>query len=236
MKLLRTIIVFDKGDLRQTSSWQRSHESYAKAIRELDFPLGSGSLTIREISTDPTTGKKKRNGVSYLKNRFVECMKRDEWLTEAPVHLKSGHDSPLLVSYPQQAEHIEPITSNFGGFDFTSEAKDGTRVALEWETGNISSSHRSLNKLTLALANEDIQIGVLIVPSREMYFHLTDRVGNINELSPYLSFWNRMSHIVPHGLLAITVVEHDALTTDPSHPYLKVGMDGRAREAQEKLI
>lgn len=232
MKLLRTIIVFDQGGLASSSSWARSYESYANAIRCLDHPVGSGRLTLRRISTD----KKSRNGVTYLKNRFVEFMNTDDWLTEMPVYLKSGHDNPTLKSYPNLEDYVEPVGASFGGFDFTSIAKDGTRVALEWETGNISSSHRSLNKLALALANEDIQIGVLIVPSRDMYSHMTDRIGNISELSPYLSFWHRTRHIVKKGLLAISVVEHDELTTDESHPYLKVGIDGRAREATKKLI
>ena len=163
-------------------------------------------------------------------------MRHDSWLTEAPVSLKSGHDNPTLRSYPDRKSYVEPIAASFGGFDFMSVTPDGTRVAIEWETGNISSSHRSLNKLSLALSNGDIAIGVLIVPSREMYTHMTDRVGNISELSPYLSFWERMKHIVKKGLLAVSVVEHDGLTMEIEHPYLKVGMDGRAREGRDKLL
>lgn len=64
---------------------------------------------------------------------------------------------------------------------------NGAKVAIEWETGNISSSHRSMNKLGIALMGGVIQIGVLIVPSRDLYDHLTDRIGNIGELSGYLS-------------------------------------------------
>ncbi len=66
---------------------------------------------------------------------------------------------------------------------------NGMQIAIEWETGNISSSHRSMNKLALALGAGIIQVGVLIVPSRSLYEHLTDRIGNIGELSGYLSMW-----------------------------------------------
>jgi hypothetical protein len=68
-------------------------------------------------------------------------------------------------------------------------APNGTKVAIEWETGNISSSHRSMNKLAIALGSGVVQVGVLIVPSRQLYDHLTDRIGNIGELSGYLSMW-----------------------------------------------
>jgi hypothetical protein len=49
-------------------------------------------------------------------------------------------------------------------------------VAVEWETGNISSSHRALNKMALGLLNGTIAAGVLIVPSRKLYRYLTDRI------------------------------------------------------------
>ena len=94
--------------------------------------------------------------------------------------------------------------------------------------------HRSLNKLAIALAAGKIQAGVLILPSRELYEHLTDRIGNIRELSPYLGMWSGLSSTVERGLLAITVVEHDELTDDEAHPYLKSGTDGRSKEGRQK--
>jgi len=36
--------------------------------------------------------------------------------------------------------------------------------AVEWETGNVSSSHRSLNKLSLGIIQEEIVGGALLVP------------------------------------------------------------------------
>ncbi len=232
MKWLRTIILFNQGDVLGSDTWRRAHESYVRAIQTIDHPRGSGSLTIRKISAD----KKSRNGVTYLKNRFVEHMRDETWLTEAPIRLRSGHEHPKFQTYPDRQEYEEPVTASFGGFDFMSEAPDGSRIALEWETGNISSSHRSLNKLSLALSNGDIQAGVLIVPSRQLYSHMTDRVGNISELSPYLAFWQRTKEMVTNGLLALTVVEHDHISEDAALPYLATGMDGRAREGKAKQI
>jgi hypothetical protein len=85
-----------------------------------------------------------------------------------------------------------------------------------------------MNKLAIALAMGKIQAGVLIVPSRNLYEHLTDRIGNINELSGYLSMWKSLGTEVECGLLAISVVEHDHLTDNPDFPYLPVGNDGRS--------
>ncbi len=231
MKWLRTIVLFDQGDVISTVAWRNAHESYTRAIGLIDNPRGSGQLTLRRISKD----KKSRNGVTYLKHRFVEHMRNETWLTEAPVALRSGREHPTLKTFPDLQDHVEPVSASFGGFDFMSTTPDGLRVAIEWETGNISSSHRSLNKLSLALSNGDIQVGVLIVPSREMYFHMTDRVGNIAELSPYLAFWERTKEMVTRGLLAVSVVEHDQLSDDETLPYLYMGMDGRAREGKAKL-
>ena len=91
-----------------------------------------------------------------------------------------------------------------------------------------------MNKLGIALMNGVVQIGVLIVPSRNLYEHLTDRIGNIGELSGYLSMWEGLKQGVEHGLLAISVVEHDKLTDSKTFPHLKAGSDGRAREGKSK--
>lgn len=109
------------------------------------------------------------------------------WQSESNVDLARNRDQPPIKLYPSLKSYREPITSDFGGFDFMTTGPNGAKVAIEWETGNISSSHRSMNKLGIALMGGVIQIGVLIVPSRDLYDHLTDRIGNIGELSGYLS-------------------------------------------------
>lgn len=87
-----------------------------------------------------------------------------------------------------------------------------------------------MNKLAIALGAGIIDIGVLIVPSRDLYEHLTDRIGNISELSGYLSMWEGLKSSVKRGVLAITVVEHDELTDDPAVPFLPSGKDGNAEK------
>lgn len=99
-------------------------------------------------------------------------------------------------------------------------------VALEWETGNISSSHRALNKMALGLNKGALAAGVLVVPSRDLYRYLTDRVGNWSELEPYLDLWKSIP--CRSGILEIIVVEHDATSTRVKR--IPKGTSGRALE------
>jgi hypothetical protein len=62
------------------------------------------------------------------------------------------------------------------------------------------------------------------VPSRELYKYLTDRVGNMRELEPYLKMWKSLP--CKAGVLEIVVIEHDATSTKV--PRIKKGTDGRA--------
>ena len=112
-----------------------------------------------------------------------------------------------------------------GRFDAVYHLRAGP-VAVEWETGNISSSHRALNKMALGLMKRALAYGILIVPSRELYRFLTDRVGNFDELAPYLDLWKAVR--CQSGVLEIVVVEHD--TTSTKVPRIPKGTSGRALE------
>jgi len=234
MKWLRTLIIFDRGDVVKSTDWNHIHESFVRSIKSVDFPEGSGSLTLRR-KAKISGGQWDRNGVVYLKRRFLDHMvESEEWQAEVNFDLGINRTPPKLKVYPSMDIYSEPITSNFGSFDLVMSAPNGTNVAIEWETGNISSSHRSMNKLVIALETGRIKAGVLIVPSRNLYEHLTDRIGNISELSGYLSMWKNLKTHVKKGLLAIAIVEHDNLTNDSSFPYLPTGRDGRAKQGKAK--
>ena len=235
MKWLRTIIVFDKGDVVSEQDWAAVHESYVRGIEAIHHPAGSGKFVLRR-AVHLRKGEWKRNGVGYMRSSFLRKMVDvEKWQSEANVDLPRDRIQPTLKLYPSGVEHREPVTSKFGGFDFQILTKNGLRVAIEWETGNISSSHRSINKLVIALASGAIQAGVVIVPSRDCYAQLTERIGNIGELSGYLELWEAAKGRIDRGLLAISVVEHDEVTDDPSVRYLPVGKDGRAKKAKTKI-
>jgi hypothetical protein len=232
MRRLRTIVLFDQGAIQATPDWIGIHQSIDNSIRSVDHPAGAGTLTLRRKHRRPD-GQWERNGVLYLKRRFIENMVQAEgWRDEVDVQLAPAQVQPILQLFPGGLPYQEPITSSFGEFDLLTDAPNGTRCAIEWETGNISSSHRSMNKLAICLGAGAIQAGVLIVPSRACYEHLTDRIGNIGELSGYLDMWHRLAAGVAQGVLAIVVVEHDNLTDDLATPYLPVGNDGRAAQGR----
>ena len=192
-------------------------------------------------SLDRNTSQWNRNGVLPIKKQFFSGMANAEWKTEQPLslhsYLKSSREIQPLMIYPDLTALTEDLTSSVGDFDFAYETDSGFRTVIEWETGNISSSHRSLNKMCLALMAGLADAGVLIVPSRALYPHLTDRIGNWREICPYLAFWQAAGNnpIMRKGLLAITVVEHDELVGNDSIPYIKQGIDGRSAEGRAKV-
>ena len=93
----------------------------------------------------------------------------------------------------------------------------------EWETGNVSSSHRAINKIMLGVQDDSLTGGVLVVPTKRLAKYLTDRVGNYEELEPYFRFWRRSCE---RGYLAVIAVEHDNESADV--PRISKGTDGRA--------
>ena len=140
---------------------------------------------------------KNLNGVKPIKDAFVELLTHKGWVPE------------------------------FQRFDAHLTYPNGTLpFAVEWETGNISSSHRAINRLGLGMSEGRISGGVLVLPTHELYWNLTDRVGNYRELEPYLPLWRAWNGQPGFSYLAIVTVEHDRL--DDSVPVIGKGTDGRA--------
>lgn len=138
-----------------------------------------------------------RNGVKPIKDAFIELLKRRGWVPE------------------------------FGLFDAYLDYRNGTLpFVVEWETGNISSSHRAVNRIALGMEEGRISGGVLVLPTRDLYRHLTDRIGNFPELEPYMPLYRRWNGEPGYHYLAIATVEHDRL--DPNVPFIPRGTDGRA--------
>lgn len=201
MKLVRKEILVDKGGTSGSPGWKEAEGEISSSIEAVRWPPGSnGFVLFLEEGTKPHH----QNGVGEIKRMFMKCLADRTWGKEVPF------DSHADVSP--------------GDFDASKEIQ-GQRFSVEWETGNISSSHRSLNKMVLALTYRLIAGGILIVPSRSMYRHVTDRIGNYEELRPYLPFWRRAEGI-SSGLLAIFVVEHDGVSS--AVPRIGKGTNGRA--------
>lgn len=200
MKIVKTERLIDAGTFSQSHTWNEIESHIFQAIKSIEWPLGSGSFTIRRES-----GKKRGqgSGVKPIKQAFMQRLKSLGWHLETKVDIAT-------VSRP-------------GPMDATYMVNDRL-FCVEWETGNISSSHRSVNKMALGIQKKVLIGGALILPTREMYQYLTDRVGNFRELSPYFPLWKSLA--VDEGLLLVIAIEHDAVSDNV--PRIKKGTDGRA--------
>lgn len=148
--------------------------------------------------------QKKANGVVPIKKNCIAYLVRQGWTIEHRMSI---------------ASRLRP-----GPIDAVRQLSDGRWFAFEWETGNISSSHRALNKMAVGLLDGTLAGGVLILPSRDMYQYLTDRIGNYAEIEPYFPVWKNLS--IRDGVLAVIEIEHDDLSMDI--PTIQKGTDGRA--------
>jgi hypothetical protein len=255
MKFIRTVVVFDRGSLIDSEPWARMHETISIAVQKIVHPPGNNRFLIRRKILKPDAQGKPskqwmRNGVVPIKRQFLEKLTEAGWRAEMPVELGravlAGAEptaKTALKEFPSKRDFVfddanwsEVFREGLGDFDFYSESANGLRCVIEWETGNISSSHRSMNKLCLVMLAGLIDIGVVILPSQQLYRHLTDRIGNWEELSPYLALWHHVGHSVKRGLLAVAVVEHDELTNDTAVPFIAQGTDGRSAEGASKLL
>lgn len=202
----------DSGGYSRTTSFQTVVEQISQAVSETVWPPGSDKFTIR-----PESGKKRGmgNGVRPIKAGFVSTLKSFGWSLEEPApRAKTTVESVMKGSRP-------------GAFDchYRFPHESLSPFVVEWETGNVSSSHRALNRIGLGILKGYISGGVLIVPSGKLYPYLTDRIGNEPELRPYHPLWREWT-FSEKTYLAIIAVEHDEESLDVAR--IPKGTDGRA--------
>jgi hypothetical protein len=235
MKIVETVTLISAGSYSDSAEWQAQRAKIRTAIEGTVWPPNSDKFTIY-----PESGKKsgEGNGVKPIKAMTLDALtngcvdtygqlKKAKklptaacWVREVPFPPLPLPDKPprLPKGSPKPPKKPKP-----GNSDLIYLCGDGL-ICFEWETGNISSSHRSLNKLALGLMRGDIQAGVLVVPSRVMYPYLTDRVGNVEELRWYFPLWEATP--CNNGVLEIIVIEQDAESL--SVPKIPKGTDGLA--------
>jgi hypothetical protein len=202
MKIVEYCDILSKGSFTISKVWKKACADVEKAILVTDWPHGSGKFTIY-----PESGKKtgQGNGVLPIKEPCIAKLKELGWETE---------DLPKIEGGVLGTGDLDALYNSEAGF-----------VGFEWETGNISSSHRAINKLLLTLQKGGIKGGILVVPSDKLKPYLTDRIGNIGELRPYFHLWKTIQ--IKEGALRIIVVEHDS--TSLSVPKIPKGTDGWAK-------
>jgi hypothetical protein len=202
VKHVHTEPLIETGAFAESEEYATIKAELHAAIEAVVWPTGSDKFTIH-----PQSGRRsgEGNGVVPIKIAFIEVLRtRFDWEPEARVSIGTR--------------------SGVGKIDAVKRLPGDRIYAVEWETGNISSSHRSLNKLALGLIEGKLVGGSIVLPTRTMYRYLTDRIGNFEELAPYFPLWE---HVCPNeGVLTVLAVEQDA--ADLSVPRITKGTDGRA--------
>lgn len=196
MKIIKIEFLIQNGSFRLSSEFENILAEIKNAILCVTHPIGNRDFTLYP--------ERKGNGVVPIKKNFLDFLVQNEWRREHRLSI---------------ASRINP-----GPIDAVKKLSEGRFFAVEWETGNISSSHRALNKMAVGLLDGVLAGGVLILPSRNMYQYLTDRIGNYSEIEPYFPVWRNLQ--INEGVLAVIEIEHDALSKDI--PLIKKGTDGRA--------
>ena len=184
IKVDRVHTLIDVSRYRSTAAALRETRSAIEAIR---WPARG-----RDFAIFPESGKARGegNGVVPIREAFVVALRAQGWEIEMPFPLEGIKGG-----------------AQFGPMDAAKRFGSDPPFMVEWETGNISSSHRSMNKLALGLIEGVVSGGVLIVPTRALAQYLTDRIGNVRELEPYFPLWSSVS--AARGYLGVIAVEHD---------------------------
>jgi len=200
MKIVHVELVIDAGGFSKSQDWHRIREQIFAAIHSIQWPTGSGGFTLHD---QPGKKRGQGSGVTPIKSACMLYLQSVGWTLESCPDIAA-------VTRPGPIDATRPV---------------GNRLfALEWETGNISSTHRALNKMALGLLTRILISGALILPTRAMYKYLTDRVGNYPEIEPYFPLWRALR--IDEGVLAVIAIEHDAVSK--SVPRIPKGTDGRA--------
>ena len=215
MKIKQNVILLERGAFATSPEWVAIRVEIHAAIETAEWPVGAGSFKIY-----PESGKKsgQGNGVVPIKAKPMSVLAKDGWTLEYPWTV-AGKSTGL------SGKGTKP-----GNIDAAKDFPAGL-VVVEWETGNISSSHRAVNKMALGLILRKCIAGVLVVPNMKLAQYLTDRIGNIEELLPYAPMWRALD--LKEGVLELVVIEQDA--DDLEVPRIPKGQDGRAKEGADKV-
>jgi hypothetical protein len=122
--------LINAGSFGASRDWERIKEEVLTAIKRIQWPPNSGKFTLYDQA-----GKRRGegNGVKPIKDACMLHLKSLGWDLETRVDIAT-------VAQPGPVD----ATCNVGGKLF----------CVEWETGNISSTHRALNKMALGMLKE----------------------------------------------------------------------------------
>ena len=201
-----------KGGFSETDYWDECREEVFDSVRNVYWPPESGKFVVHP--------EENVNGVNPITEQFENNLDSKpgwqstgrRWLNNLLQELGILDDA-LEKLHEYYDDPLEFISSPW--FDAMKQVGDESElVVAEWETGNISSSHRSLNRITLGLVAGIIAGGFIVLPNRGLYYYLTDRIGNYRELEPYFLIWESLAYEVENGIIEVIVVEHDGVSNE----------------------
>lgn len=197
MQIKHQITLINKGTFYESEAFKKVNNDINEAITKVVWPPGSDNFIIY-----PESGKKRGegNGVKPIKLEFVKHLSELGWELEKKFNYATKTSGPIDATFKVENKYF----------------------AVEWETGNVSSSHRALNKIALGLLKEKLVGGILVVPTGSLYPYLTDRIGNYPELEPYFPLWQSINCL--DGYLGIIAIEHDGISREV--PKIPKGTDG----------
>lgn len=184
IRIVHVETLLSSGSYPKSLHWKRTRAAVHEALSRCCWQPGCESLAIHAAS-----GKNvgERNRAVPLKRQFLDQLSRAGWAVEG--RAKNALGRPI------------------GRFDAVIAGPDSPIVS-EWKTCSISTSHHSVNRMSLLLGCGLIAAGTLVVPSRELHKHLGDRAGSFADLEPYFLIWK--SFRCENGVLELVVIEHDS--------------------------
>ena len=182
-------------------NFRKAYYEICEAIVSMVWPTGSRSFSINDT-------KKNANGVvpikqgcySMLEDKFI-------WYREKPLEILKKRDK--------------------GGPIDVYKVIGDAKIGLEFETGNISSAHRSMNKLLLGCIHNELNMAVLILPVHALSYYLTDRVSNYEELEPYFELADDQP---------VIFLGFDADSYQSDIPFIPKGKDGMSPRSIRRWI
>jgi len=202
MKIVNETFLIREGKFAESQEFAQIMTEISDAVSKVTWH------SKEEFIINPT---KKGNGVVPIKLDFIKTLLEYKWVGEYRMALANG---------------MKP-----GPLDAVKETSFG-KFAVEWETGNISSSHRALNKIAVGIIQGQIIGGILILPVRELSTYLTDRIGNYEEIAPYFVLYQNLQ--ISEGVIGAISIVHDNLSSDS--PLIPKGNDGNAIKESEGEI
>lgn len=197
MRIISENIFLNKGNFSNSKEYKLILSELRQAITSVSW-FERNQFIINPI--------RKGNGVVPIKLNFINQLINLDWKPEYRMSFANG--------------------MNPGPVDIIKFTQFGT-FAVEWETGNISSSHRALNKIAVGIIQEAIIGGLLILPMKNLSQYLTDRIGNYEEIEPYFPLYENL--LIKEGVIGVIGIDYDGLSENAD--LIPKGQDGNAHKS-----